>query len=243
MTTEINEFQWSDIISYTENTYDTYLKLENRDRDKYMKFEIKAEIDSDQHKEYTKFTGKDINTAARELLLSDKQLTIASLLLKQMKYHCGKPLKLSLSEKGPAKHIPIIDYFERNKSYLKDYDYIIIDRNQYETLIEENFLLFQSHAPPLKPIHNQQALKNVGKIGNLDVFATWDYPDKDLRMDEFDVIIGRRDWVDLDLITAYEGKTYNDIEPGKEILRFKYLLKMSFPVKRGFMRLKAEMKV
>lgn len=155
-----------------------------------------------------------------------------------MKYHCGKPLRLSLIEKGPAKHMPIIDYFERNRDYLADYDYMIIDQRQYVTLMEENFLLFQSHGfETISSVGSiNTPLTKVGKLKNLEVFTTWDYPDKDLRMDEFDVIIGKRNWVDADLITAYSGKS----ETG---YTNKYLIKVSFPVKRGFMRLKAEMKV
>ena len=151
--------------------------------------------------------------------------------MKQMKYHCGKPLKLSLNEKGPAKHLPLIEYFERSKDYLADYDYILIDQRQYITLLDEDFLFFQAGDEPGMEAVNIPFTK-VGKIKNLDVFTTWLYPESDLQMNEFDCIIGKKDWVEADMITAFSG----EVEGG---FMNKYLMKMSFPVKRGFMRISA----
>jgi hypothetical protein len=236
MTTEQQKFQWSDILSFTQSTYDTYLKLDRYNRDKYMKFKVEATVSPGFNKDMAAM-GESAKMQILDSFEHQKDMSIQRMLLKQMKYHCGKPLKLSLKEKGPAKHIPIIDYFERNRDYLADYDYMIIDQRQYATLIEENFLLFQSHGKEvLSGIGAiDQPLTNVGKLRNLDVFAVWEYPDKDLRSDEFDVIIGKRNWIEADLITAHQGETHDGYIN-------KYLMKMSFPVKRGFMRLKAEMK-
>ncbi len=236
MTAEQQQFQWSDILSFTQSTYDTYLKLDRYNRDKYMKFKVRATITPGFNKDMT-----DMGESAKKQILESfehqRDMSIQKMLLKQMRYHCGKPLKLSLNEKGPAKHIPIIDYFERNRDYLNDYDYIIIDQRQYTTLVDEDFLLFQSH--DWKTYSGDGSINNpltkVGKLRNLDVFAVWEYPDKDLRSDEFDVIIGKRNWIEADLITAHQGETSDGYIN-------KYLMKMSFPVKRGFMRLKAEMK-
>ena len=52
-------------------------------------------------------------------------------------------------------------------------------------------------------------------------------------MDEFDTIIGKKGWIDIDTIKAQEGSTEDGYAN-------KYLLKMSFPVKRGFMRISAK---
>lgn len=235
MTTDKTEFQWSDIISLTENTYDTYLRLDRNDRDKYMKFEVSAKT-SEEIKEDLKRINVDLGVHITSEFEKEKDLAMGELLLKQMKYHCGKPLKLKFVEKGPGKHIPLIDYFERNRDYLNDYDYMIIDQRQFSTLIDEDFLLFRSIEFKQSGGNYNRPLTHVGKLNNLDIFVTWYYPDKELRMDEFDVIIGRKDWVEADIITAYTGETDTGYTN-------KYLLKMQFPVKRGFMRIKGEMTV
>ena len=152
-----------------------------------------------------------------------------------MKYHCGKPLQLTL-EKGPGKHLPLIEYFERNKDYIADFDYLLISQQQYLTLLDEDFVFFSSGEEPPSSSVNTPFVK-VGKIKNLDVFATWMYPQDNIKQNEFDVIIGKRDWIDADLIEAYSGET--ELEGVKTGYMNKYLMKMSFPVKRGFLRINA----
>jgi len=213
-----------------ETNYQDYLSLSKIDRDKYMKFQVAATV-TDEIAEDLKKHSVDPKTMLNTHFEREKDLAISSILLKQMKYHCGKPLKITLTEKGPTKYNPIKDYFWRNVEYLSDYDYMIIKESQFFNMINEDFDLFD-----VKPAvdGSPSPFTYAGKLKNLDIYTTLEYPQKDMRMDEFDVIIGKKGWIESDLIKVSEDET----EDGE--FKNKYLFKMSFPVKRGFMRIQAK---
>jgi len=222
------KFQWSDILTTNETNYQDYIKLTKIERDKYMKFEVRATVTEEAKADLERF-GIDAEAHLRSEFDREKDFSMSEILLKQMKYHCGKPLKINLVEKGPRKYQPIKDYFWRNVEYLTDYDYMIVDQQQFQNMIAEDFDLFDivSTGPSIEPFTLVATLKN------LKVYVVNDYPQKDLRMDEFDTIIGKKGWIDIDTIKAQEGSTEDGYAN-------KYLLKMSFPVKRGFMRISAK---
>jgi len=237
MTIKDNIFQWSDVINITRNTYDTYLKLDKIERDKYIKTEVKATYPDEHIDDVESFTNDYFSKHVEKEISAQLQISIGQMLLKHMKYHCGKPLKITMNNAIPDKHLPIIEYFERSRDYLQDYDYMIIEQKQYATLLDENFLLFQSHDfetySGIGAIN--QPLTKVGKLRNLDIFTTWDYPDSNIQADGFDCIIGKKDWVDMDTIELFSGEVSNGYSK-------KILLKTSFPIKRGFMRIKGVIK-
>jgi hypothetical protein len=236
MTTEETQFQWSDIISITENTYTTYLKLNKKDRDKYIKTQVKVEFSKNQLDDIQRFTGiSDPMKMIRSQLTNHRQDEMCKMILKHMKYHCGKPLKLTLSKDDRYK--PINDYFVRNAEYLSDYDYILMDQRQYISLLNNDFPLFNSDEwKTVSTYESSSAISKIAKYRNLDVYVTWHFPDKDIQSSErlldFDCIIGKRDWVETDVIR---------MEPIELPLSLvdKSLVKVTFPIKRGFMKIKS----
>jgi hypothetical protein len=233
-TEETKTFQWSNIINIQEHTYTDYLKLSNLERDKFMKFEVKATNLDQQAEIQLQMDGVDTTSMMLSTVKQNSDWQFAEILFKQMKYHCGKPLLLSITEKGPAKHLPIIEYFERNKDYLAEYDYMLLSSMHFKTLLDEDFILFKDidQENLLNP-HATDAIRKVGNIRNLDVYVTHVYPQKDMRMDEMDFIIGKKAWVDVGTVDVFQGIT----EVGAMV---KQMCKMSFPVKRGFIRIKAK---
>lgn len=236
MTTE-TIFSWSDLINYNNHTYTEYLQLDKSERDKYMKFEVKATVGPTQRQSMSEL-GIDMSAQTESILLHEHNLMLAKLLFKQMKYHCGKPLKISLTEKGPGKHLPIIEYFERSKDYLSEYDYMLLPAMQYDTLLDEDLLIFKGNSYSSSGeigMNPSTPYKKVGKVGNLDIYVTYYYPDE-IDYNGLDCIIGKKNWVDADLVDVFNGES--ETEPNKFMI--KSLMKLSFPVKRGFMRIQAK---
>lgn len=238
MTTEETQFQWSDIISITENTYTTYLKLDKKDRDKYIKTQVAVEFSQQQLDDLKRFSGDiDPMKILRTNLTQHRQDEMCKMILKHMKYHCGKPLKLTLGE-DHDKYKPINDYFIRNSEYLSDYDYMIMDQRQYISLLNNDFELFKSNEwKTVSTAETSSAISKIGKYRNLDVYVTWHFPglyglSSSERLLDFDCIIGKRDWVETDVIRMEPIKSSSSLVD-------KSLIKVTFPIKRGFMKIKA----
>lgn len=241
MTIETNHFQWSDIISITENTYSNYLKLDDKNKDKYVKAELQVTYTQEAIDDLRRFSGlEDPLKILRQQLVGRSQDEMCKLVFRHMKYHCGKPLRLTLGENEQT-YRPILDYFNRNEEYLSDYDYMIMDIKQYTSLLNSNFPLFESSDwNQISSSESSLPISKIAKYRNLDVYVTWHFPDKDLQTSErllsFDCIIGKTGWIEADIIKMdpeiMEGSNTNKMFD-------KCLLKMSFPIKRGFIKIKS----